>query len=66
MIRLSLPTMSCPGCVSIVKAAIRSLDPEARIEASAEDRRIAVETGADEARVRTALVEAGYASTPIG
>lgn len=60
MLELDLPGMTCGGCVRGVTAAVRELDPEARVEADLEQRHATITTTAPEAQVRKALTEAGY------
>jgi copper chaperone len=52
--------MTCGGCARAVTAAIRELDPEARVTADPPTRRVEVDTKRSEAEVRAALTAAGF------
>lgn len=60
MISLHIPNMTCGGCVRGVTAAIREVDATARVEPDLTARTVAVDTTSTEARLRTALAEAGF------
>jgi len=65
MTTFHIPDMSCGHCKATVEKTIHSLDPEARIAFDMAARRISVESGADAARVKTALAEAGYPTASV-
>ena len=52
--------MTCGGCARSVAAAIREIDPQARVEADPPARTVRVETSRPEPEIRAALVEAGF------
>lgn len=52
--------MTCGGCARAVTAAIREIDPDARVTADPPTRRVEVETTRSEADVREALAAAGF------
>lgn len=52
--------MTCGGCARAVDAAIRALDPEARVTADPPTRRVDVATSRAEAEIRAALAAAGF------
>lgn len=71
MLRFSVPTMACGGCVKGVTRAIQGVDAEARIETDTAVREVRVESvGADETALLAALKAAGYPAErrlePIG
>jgi copper chaperone len=60
MIRLSVPDMTCGGCVRRVTNAIHSVDPAADITSTLATREVTIATHATEQAVLAALAEAGY------
>lgn len=60
MIELDLPTMTCGHCVRAVTAAVRGVDPQARVEVDLGSHRVRIETEAPPERIRAALAEEGY------
>jgi copper chaperone len=60
MIRLSVPDMTCGGCVRRVTNAIHSVDPAADITSTLANREVTIATHATEQAVLAALAEAGY------
>ncbi len=61
MFELSLPSMTCGGCARGVTAAIKSVDPAAEVVTDVPSRTVRVLTSANEAAVRVAVQDAGYA-----
>lgn len=60
--KFHIENMTCGGCVRGVTAAIRAVDPQARIEADPETRRVEVTSSADRAHLVVALKAAGFAT----
>lgn len=60
MLELTLPTMTCGHCVKAVTAAVQSVDPQAQVRCDLATHQVSVDTAADAAAVRAAVVEAGY------
>ncbi len=60
----SVPEMSCGHCTSAIEISIRAIDPDAKVACDLESRTVAVESGASEAALLTAVRDAGYAATP--
>ena len=60
MIELKIERMTCGGCAATVRAAVLEVVPEARMEIEIATGTLRVEGDADEARVRTAIEQAGY------
>lgn len=58
--RFHIETMECGGCARGVTRAIRSVDPEARVEADPASRTVEVGTDQPRARLEAALAEAGF------
>lgn len=52
--------MTCGGCARAVTAAVKAIDPEARVEADPPARTVRVESRRPESEIRAALAEAGF------
>ena len=61
MLELTLPTMTCGHCVSVVSKAIKQTDPQALVEIDLASHRVRVETTEDRETIESAVAEAGYA-----
>lgn len=61
MLELSIPSMTCGHCVSVVTRAIKQADPLAKVDIDLASHRVRVETTADRASIESAVTEAGYA-----
>lgn len=60
MIEFKVDAMSCGHCVSLVTEAVRSVDPQARVDVDLEGKKVKIESNQDRARIAQALTEAGY------
>ena len=60
MFELTLPTMTCGHCVSVVTQAIKQTDPQALVEIDLASHRVRVETTEDRETIKSAVAEAGY------
>ena len=60
MLELTLPTMTCGHCVSVVTKAIKQTDPRALVEVDLASHRVRVETTEDRETIASAVAEAGY------
>ena len=60
MLELTLPTMTCGHCVSVVIKAIKQTDPRALVEIDLASHRVRVETTEDRETIASAVAEAGY------
>ena len=52
--------MTCGGCARAVTAAVKSVDPAARVAADPPTRTVRVESNRPEPEIRAALVQAGF------
>lgn len=64
MLKLVVPEMTCGHCANIVTKALKSVDPQARIDIDLETKNVAVTSSADAKTLEAALQEAGYPGTP--
>ena len=60
MLELTLPTMTCGHCVSVVTKAIKQADPQALVEIDLASHRVRVKTTEDREVIEAAVTEAGY------
>ena len=60
MFELTLPTMTCGHCVSVVTKAIKQADPQALVEIDLASHRVRVETTEDRETIESAVAESGY------
>ena len=60
MLELTLPTMTCGHCVSIVTKAIKQTDSQASVEIDLASHRVRIETTEDRETIESAVAEAGY------
>ena len=58
--RFQIDNMTCGGCARAVTAAIRGLDPAAKVQADPPARLVEVESERGEAEIRAALTSAGF------
>jgi copper chaperone len=65
MHHFSVPTMTCGGCLNAVGRALKSIDPQVRIEGDLQHREIAVTSRRSEADLLEALRRAGHPAEPL-
>lgn len=59
-INLKVPSMVCDGCVSTVKEAILTHEPEAKVNIDLDTKQVNVDTMASEASIRQAITAVGH------
>jgi copper chaperone len=60
MISFQVKGMTCGHCVKAVTEAVRSVDPAATVAVTLAQSRVDIDSVAEVARLRAAIVEAGY------
>lgn len=60
MMTLTIPKMSCGGCVATIEKAIKALDANAAVKADLATKRVEIETPAAPGAVSAAVKAAGY------
>jgi copper chaperone len=60
MIELNVNDMTCGGCVASITRVVQGLDPDARVEANLETRRVKIVSVIDTEAVVAAIAHAGY------
>lgn len=64
MMNFIIPDMTCSGCANSVTKVILEFDDNAIVEADPANRKVQIQTLADERVLRAALKEAGYPVNP--
>ena len=60
MIELTVNDMTCGGCVASITRVVKGLDPNAKVDANLETRRVTIECVTDSDAVVAAIANAGY------
>lgn len=60
MLELTIESMTCGHCASVVTKAVKALDPLAKVEVDVSGHKVRVETTEARQAVVEALTEAGY------
>lgn len=60
MLELHVEGMNCNHCVSKVTKAVKEIDANATVAVDLKSRKVRVDSTADRADIRSAVVEAGY------
>jgi copper chaperone len=61
MVEFKLPDMTCGHCAATVKRTVQALDAGAEVDVDLPTHTVRIDTSADEAALRAALTEEGYA-----
>lgn len=59
-INLKVPSMVCDGCVTTVKDAILTHEPEAKVEIDLDTKQVQVDTEASEASIKQVITAVGH------
>ena len=59
-INLKVPSMVCDGCVSTVKDAILTHEPQAKVNIDLDTKQVKVDTDASEASIKQIITAAGH------
>ena len=60
MIELTVDDMTCGGCVASITRVVKGLDPEAKVTANVETKRVSIDSVTDTDAVVAAIANAGY------
>ncbi|MDU8912262.1 heavy-metal-associated domain-containing protein [Aestuariicoccus sp. MJ-SS9] len=58
--QLQIPNMTCGGCANSILKVVRSIDPNAEVEADPVTRRVTIDPAEPQGRFVSTLSEAGY------
>lgn len=62
-IELTVPSMACSACSDTITKAIKTVDPNAVVQADPKTKLVNVETEKPETEIREAIASAGYPVT---
>lgn len=60
MIELTINDMTCSGCVASISRVVKGLDPDAKVDANVETKRVKIDSAVDADAVVAAIANAGY------
>ena len=60
MIELTVDDITCGGCVASITRVVKGLDPDARVDANVETKRVRIDSVVDTEAVIAAIAHAGY------
>ncbi len=64
MIELTINDMTCGGCVASITRVVQGLDPDAKVVADVDSKRVQIESLIDTEAVVAAITHAGYHPVP--
>jgi len=59
-LQLTVPKMACSACVNTITKAIKTVDPNATVQAEPKTKLVSVETQASQTAITEAIAAAGY------
>lgn len=59
-LQFKVPSMMCSTCASTITKAVQGVDPAAQVDGDPDTKMVTVETSADEAVVKGAIIGAGF------
>jgi copper chaperone len=59
-LQLTVPKLACSACVNTVTKAVKTVDPNAKVQADPKTKLVLVETQADQTAIKQAIAQAGY------
>ena len=59
-INLKVPSIVCDGCVTTIKDAILTAEPNAKVDIDIDTKQVSVETGASEESIRQLITAVGH------
>ena len=62
--QFQIDNMTCGGCAKSVTKAIHSVDPQAKVDIDLPQKRVTVESGANQSAVAAVLEDAGFSPRP--
>lgn len=65
MIALTVNDMTCGGCVASITRVVKGLDPDAKVQANVETKRVDIDSVVDTDAVIAAIANAGYHPVPF-
>jgi copper chaperone len=65
MMEFLVTGMSCGHCANVIREAVTALDPAAVVDVDLGTSRVRIDSELDESLLSQAMVDAGYAPTPV-
>lgn len=59
-LQLTVPKLACSACVNTITKAVKTVDPNAVVQAEPKTKLVLVETQADQTAIKEAIAAAGY------
>jgi copper chaperone len=59
-LQFTVPDMACSACADTITKAVKTIDPEAEIQADPKTKQVSIRSQASETTVKEAIVSAGY------
>jgi copper chaperone len=59
-LQLTVPKMACSACVNTITKAVKTVDPNATVQAEPKTKLVIIETQASETKIKEAITTAGY------
>ena len=59
-LQLKVPKMACSACVNTITKAVKTVDPNAMVQAEPKTKIVSVETQAPETAIKEAIAAVGY------
>ena len=63
-VTLGISGMTCGGCVASITRVVKGLDPNAKVAANVETKRVSIESPVDTEAMVAAIANAGYHPQP--
>jgi len=61
-LQLTVPKLACSACVNTITKAVKTVDPNATVQAEPKTKQVSVKTQASETAIKEAIAAAGYPS----
>lgn len=62
-LQLTVPKLACSACVNTITKAVKTVDPNAKVQAETKTKLVSVETQVSETAIKEAIAAAGYPAT---
>ena len=59
-LQLTVPKLACSACVNPITKAVKTVDPNAKVQAEPKNKLVLIETQADQTAIKEAIAAAGY------
>lgn len=59
-LKLTVPNIACNDCAETITEAIRTMEPDAKVDVDVQGKTVTVESAASEETIKQSIVAAGY------